>query len=169
MGTAFAGVPSGTPAPLPLAGRRVAIVIGDGSDEASIALVQKALRAAGVQTFLVGHREGPIATTGGTHRPDLTVANCDVHSFDAVVVPGGDTDALIREPRAVDFVGYACGLHKPVGAIGRGREVIEASGSAGIGLFRGEDAQVMRVARELITALAAGLQSARPLGLSLPA
>jgi catalase len=169
LGTAFAGVPSGAPAPPPLAGLRVAIVIGDGSDEAAIALVQKALGATGARTFLVGHRAGPIATTGGTHRPDLTVHNCEVHGFDAVVVPGGDTDALTREPRVVDFVGHACGLHKPVAAIGRGREVIEASGSAGIGLFRGEDAQVMRVARELVTALAAGLPSGRPPGRALPA
>ena len=168
MGTAFAGVSSGAPAPLPLAGRRVAIVIGDGSDEAAIALMQKALRATGAQTFLVGHREGPIATTAGTHRTDLTVVNC-VHSFDAVVVPGGDATALASEPHAVDFVGHACGLDKPVAAIGRGREVVEASGSAGIGLLRGEDAQVMRVARQLITALAAGPPSARSQGTLLPA
>jgi putative intracellular protease/amidase len=159
LGSAFAGVPSGAPAPPPLTGLRVAILIGDGSDEASIALVQKALRATGVQTFLVGHRAGPIATTSGTHRTDLTVQNCDAHSFDAVVVPGGDTAALTADARAVDFVGRACGLDKPVAAIGRGREVIEASGSAGVGLCRGEDAQVMRVARELITVLAAGPQS----------
>ena len=71
-----------------------------------------------------------------------------------MVVPGGDTAALTDEPRAVDFVGAACGLEKPVAAIGSGRAVVEASGSAGVGLVRGEDAQVMRVARELITALA---------------
>jgi putative intracellular protease/amidase len=169
LGTAFAGVPSGAPAPPPLSGRRVAIVIGDGSDEAGVALVQKALRATGVQTFLVGHRAGPITTSGGTHRPDLTVSNCDPHGFDAIVVPGGETAALTSEPRVVDFVGHACGLDKPVAAIGRGREVVEASGSAGIGLFRGEDAQVMRVVRELITALAVGRQSLRRQEPSLPA
>jgi catalase len=147
MGASFA---------LPLAGLRVAIVIGDGSDEASIALMQKALRATGAQTVLVGHRSGPIATSGGTHQPELTVLNSDARSFDAVVVPGGDTAALTDEPRAVDFVGHACGLEKPVAAIGSGRAVVEASGSAGVGLVRGEDGQVMRVARELITALAAG-------------
>ncbi|MET0555004.1 MAG: DJ-1/PfpI family protein [Vicinamibacteria bacterium] len=146
---------------MPLAGMRVAIVIGDGSDESAIALVQKALRATGAQTVLVGHRPGPIATSGGTHRPEHTVLNSDAQSFDAVVVPGGDTEALTSEPRAVDFVGNACGLEKPVAAIGNGRAVVEASGSAGVGLVRGDDAQVMRVARELIMALAAGPQWAR--------
>lgn len=118
--------------------------------------MQKALQATGARTFLVGHRSGPIATTGGTHRTRLTVLNSDASTFDAVVVPGGDTAALTDEPRAVDFVGHACGLKKPVAAIGSGRAVVEASGSAGVGLVRGEDAQVMRVARELITALVAG-------------
>jgi putative intracellular protease/amidase len=156
MGSAFPGAPAGAPFSMPLAGMRVAIVIGDGSDESAIALVQKALRATGARTVLVGHRPGPIATSGGTHRPDLTVLNTDARSFDAVVVPGGDTTALTAEPRAVDFVGHACGLDKPVAAIGNGRAVVEASGSAGIGLVRGDDVQVMRVARELIMALAAG-------------
>ena len=169
MSTAFPGTPAAGPFPLPLTGLRVAIVIGDGSDEGVVALVQKALRATGAQTLLVGHRLGPITTSGGTHRPDLTVSNCDPHGFDAIVVPGGDTAALISEPRVVDFVGHACGLDKPVAAIGRGREVVEASGSAGIGLFRGEDAQVMRVVRELITALAVGPQWLRRREPSIPA
>lgn len=141
---------------LPLSGTRVAIVIGDGSDECAIALVQKALRATGAQTVLVGHRAGPIATSAGTHRPEWTVFNSDARSFDAVVVPGGDTAALAADPRAVDFVGDACALEKPVAAIGNGRAVVEASGSSGFGLVRGDDRQVMRVARQLITALAAG-------------
>jgi catalase len=169
MGSAFSGAPAGAPFPSPLAGRRVAIVIGDGSDEAAIALMQKALRATGAETVLVGHRPGPIATSGGTHLTEATVLNSDARSFDAVVVPGGDTASLTDEPRVVDFVGHACGLDKPVAAIGSGRAVVEASGSAGVGLFRGEDAQVMRVARELIMALAAGPQWARQQGLHLSA
>ncbi len=154
--SALPGAPAGAPFSLPLAGLRVAILIGDGSDEASIAVMQKALRATGAQTFLVGHRSGPIATTGGTHLTELTVLNSDARSFDAVVVPGGDPAALTDEPRAIDFVGQACVLEKPEAVIGSGCALVEAWGSAGVGLVRGEDAQVMRVARELITALAAG-------------
>ncbi len=152
MGSASPGTSSGAP----FAGVRVAILIGDGSDEKTVAVMQKVLRAVGAQTVLVGDRPGPIATTGGTHRTDHTVHNCGPNGFDAVVVPGGNAASLADEPRVVDFVGHACGLEKPVVAIGSGRAVVEASGSAGVGLVRGTDAEVMRVARKLITALAAG-------------
>ena len=45
MATAFAGAPPGAPAKLPFAGLRVAILIGDGSHEGTIAVMQKVLRA----------------------------------------------------------------------------------------------------------------------------
>jgi putative intracellular protease/amidase len=156
MASAFPGTSVATPFSAPFAGLRVAILIGDGSDEGTVAIMQKVLRAIGAQTVLVGDRPGPIATTGGTHRTEHTVHNSDPNGFDAVVVPGGDAASLADEPRVVDFVGHACGLEKPVAAIGSGRAVVEASGSAGVGLVRGDDAEVMRVARKLITALAAG-------------
>jgi putative intracellular protease/amidase len=104
---------------------------------------------AGVRDAAASNDDGAVATVS-------LDASVDARSFDAVVVPGGDTTALTDEPRAVDFVGHACGLDKPVAAIGNGRSVVEASGSAGVGLVRGDDVQVMRVARELIMALAAG-------------
>jgi putative intracellular protease/amidase len=156
MSSAFPEASAGAPFSPPFAGLRIAILIGDGSDEGTIALMQKVLRAIGAQTVLVGDRPGPIATTGGTHRTEHTVHNCEPNAFDAVVVPGGNAASLADEPRVVDFVGHACGLGKPVAAIGSGRAVVEASGSAGVGLVRGDDAEAMRVARKLITALAFG-------------
>jgi putative intracellular protease/amidase len=158
------GAPAGAPFASPLLGREVAILIGDGSDDTSIALVQKVLRAAGARTVLVGHRAGPISTTDGTHRTALTVFDTDAASFDAVVIPGGDATALVDEPQAVDFVGDACGLDRPVAAIGGGRAVVAAAGAAGASLFRGDDTQVMRVTRQLVTALALGRQWERELG-----
>lgn len=170
MGTgSLSGAPAGAPFASPLLGREVAIVIGDGTDDASIALVQKVLRAAGARTVLVGHRAGAISTTDGTHRTALTVFDADARSFDAVVIPGGDATALVGEPRAVDFVADACGLQRPVAAIGGGRAVVEAAGAASAALLRGDDSQVMRVARQLVTALALGRQWERELGETVPA
>jgi catalase len=154
LATAFVGAPTGAVAPL--RGLRVAILIGDGSDEAAVAAMQKALRAIGARTELVGGRDGVIATSRGTHRPERAVSNVGPEEFDAVFVPGGDASALAAEPRAVDFVAGACRDAKPVAAVGRGRDVVEASGAASRFLFRGDDAQLMRVARELVTALVAG-------------
>lgn len=156
MRTALAGASTGAPFLSPLRGLRVAILIGDGSDDAAVATMQKALRAIGARTVLVGGREGVIATSRGTHLPQQTVAAYDDEGFDALFVPGGAGERLAAEPRAVDFVADACREQKPVAVVGDGRRVVEASGAASASLIRGADADVMRVARALITALVAG-------------
>jgi catalase len=163
--------------------RQVAILFGRGSDGAAITAVQKALAAAGAQGRLVGHRVGPIATTSGTLTAEFSVTNTSSVLFDAVFVPGGDAATLVAEPQAVAFVAEAFRHYKPVAAMGAGENLLDAAGVTGArahpqagpgadpaaGVVRGTDAQAMRVARELITALASGRQWARGLKPPVPA
>jgi catalase len=163
--------------------RQVAILFADGSDGAGIDGMRKALATAGAQGRLVGHRLGPIPTTTGDLTAEFSLFTTSSVLFDAVYVPGGDAAAaLATDPQAIEFLCDAFKHYKPIAATGDGGALLDAAGISGAkphpkagpdadpsaGVVRGSDAQMGRVARDLIAALGQGRQWARGLKPPIP-
>lgn len=71
--------------------RKVAILVADGVDGASIVDVQSALTAAGAVVCLIAPRLGPVETADGTPvEASGTLENSPPVLFDALVLPDGD-------------------------------------------------------------------------------
>jgi catalase len=117
-----------------IATRKVALLVADGSDAASINAMKKALIAEGATPRLVGIRMGAIRPTGGE---EMTVDHAlfNTHSvlFDAIFVPAGRRaiDALKGEGEAMEFLVDAFRHYKTIGAEGDGSLLLEAAGISG--------------------------------------
>src|SRR6476620_7429164 len=72
-----------------IAARRVALLVADGADAASLATIAAALVAAGAVPRLVGATLGEVALAGGARQADTTVAAMPSVLWDAVVIPDG--------------------------------------------------------------------------------
>jgi protease I len=113
--------------PLPLAGKRVAILIEELYEDAELTAPRDALIEAGAQVVLVG----PFAArtyTGkkGNHATsDRAAAGTRAADFDAIVVPGGFAPDKMRLVHAmVDLVRDLMASGKPVAAICHGPQVL---------------------------------------------
>ena len=87
--------------------RKVAILIADGVDAASIAVLQAALLDAGAVPRLVASRLGSFtAATGETLASDATTENSPGFLFDALILPEGAAavEALAADPHTGDFI-----------------------------------------------------------------
>ena len=87
--------------------RKVAILIADGVDAASIATLQAALLEAGAVPRLVGARLGSFtAATRAALASDATMENSPGFLFDALVLPDGAAavEALAADPHTGDFI-----------------------------------------------------------------
>ena len=107
--------------------RKVAVLLADGYDHASLAPVLEQIEGAGAKPMVVSTRLGSLYGDGGEMEVDKTFSTAASVVFDAVLVPGGEgsVQALQAEGDAVHFVNEAFKHAKPLAAIG-----------AGVGLLR---------------------------------
>ena len=90
-----------------IATRKVAILIVDGVESASLVTIAERLTAVGAVPRLLGVRLGSVAAENGTLlEADATLENSPSVLFDAVVLPGGGAAAraLIADGHAAEFI-----------------------------------------------------------------
>ena len=110
-----------------LDGKRVAILVADGFEQAELEGPQEALEEAGAETLIVSPNEESVAgwhhfDAGDLFDVDVPLAEADVNDFDALLLPGGvaNPDQLRMNPEAVRFVKAFFDAGKPVAAICHG-------------------------------------------------
>jgi protease I len=109
----------------PLDGKQVAfLVAGEGIEQVELTEPWKAVQDAGGTPKLVSPQSGEVQAfhhldKADTFAVDLSAAEADVASFDALVLPGGvaNPDALRMDKDAVAFVRAFVDSGKPVAAI----------------------------------------------------
>ena len=107
-------------------GRKVAILVAAGCDEAMVDLLQSELEGQGAVTRLVGPHVGMV----GGLEADMSLETGPSVLFDAVVVPDGDdaADALAANALAVEFITLQYRHCKPLMVIGAGATLLAAAG-----------------------------------------
>ena len=118
-------------------GRKVAMLVAEGSDTGQIAALRRALAEAGVQAELVSVRLGTL--DGSADQPleiDKTLWNSASVLFDALLIPGGETgvSTLLASGEARHFVNEAYKHYKPIGALDEGLLLLAASNIQGVGV-----------------------------------
>lgn len=110
-----------------LKGKRVAILVADGFEQAELTEPRKALDEAGARTQIVSNAQGKVQ--GWKHFDKADHFNVDVpldsaapEEFDALLLPGGvaNPDQLRTMPKAVAFVRAFFDEGKPIAAICHG-------------------------------------------------
>jgi protease I len=122
-----------------LTGKRVAILVDLGFEQAELIKPRKALDRIGAQTQVVSPQEGEVRgwnlkKWGKSVAVDVPLESADPSSFDALLLPGGviNPDKLRMNPQAVEFVKHFIDSGKPVAAICHGPwTLIEAGGVQG--------------------------------------
>jgi hypothetical protein len=113
----------------PISGRNVAVLVADGVDSLGVDKLRKALKAEGANLYVVGPRGGELAGEGGPVSVDRAVLTTQSVEYDALVVAGGASAAVVgKDPYTAVNLGEAYRHYKTVGAWGAGREVLEACG-----------------------------------------
>jgi len=122
--------------------RKVAVLVADGHDHGSLALVLEQLEGAGAKPMVVSTRLGTSTGDGGEVEIDKTFSTAASVVFDAVLVAGGggSAEALQANGDAVHFVSEAFKHAKPVAAIGAGIDVLGAARLSGVELAEGDAA-----------------------------
>lgn len=114
-----------------LQGRTVGILIADGSDQAEVAAVQKAVGKDGGNCKIVAPKVGGAKMLDGTVlKPDGQLAGTPSQIFDAVAVILSEKgcETLMREAAAVQFVMDAFGHLKGIGASKAAMPLLEKAG-----------------------------------------
>lgn len=107
-----------------LEGMRIAILVGNGFEEAELHEPRKALDEAGAVTHIVSPVEGQVRgwnhdEWGASIPVDVALEHASADEFDALLLPGGvmNSDHLRMNPRAVEFVRAIWNEGKPIAAI----------------------------------------------------
>lgn len=114
-----------------LKGRCVGILINDGSDAASVALLKKAVTDAGGKAFIVAPKVGGAKLSDGkVMKADGQLAGSPSQIFDAValVLSEAGTAALLKEAAAVQFVMDAFGHLKAIGHTPEAKPLLDKAG-----------------------------------------
>jgi catalase len=111
-----------------IAGRKIAILGGNGIDARQLKTVKKALLAEGALVELIAPHGGTITDSAGeAQKVDRAAPNAPSVFYDAVIVPGGGSaEVLARSGLAVHFVNEAYRHGKPIAAIEGGRRLFDA-------------------------------------------
>jgi catalase len=111
--------------------RKVAILVADGVDSASLKPIRDAIEQAGVQCKAIGSRLGTVASASKRQLDiDATFVNMPSIMFDAVLVPAGaqGAQALAQNGDAVHFVLEAFKHCKAICTVGEGVELLASLG-----------------------------------------
>jgi protease I len=110
-----------------LNGKKVAILVADGFEQAELTGPKEALEEAGAETEIVSPNEESVAgwhhyDAGDLFDVDVPLASADPANYDALLLPGGvaNPDQLRMKPEAVRFVKAFFDAGKPVAAICHG-------------------------------------------------
>src|SRR5262245_13784784 len=110
-----------------LQGKKVAILIAHGCEQAELTSPKEALEEAGAETQIVSPEDNKVRSWrhtrwGKSFAVDVPVNKADAGDYDALVLPGGvmNPDTLRCNQRALDFVKAFFDAGKPVGAICHG-------------------------------------------------
>lgn len=122
-----------------LQGKKVAILVTDGFEQAELLEPRKALDQAGAQTQVVSPKDGKVKGWNmkewGQEVPvDISLQSAKPEQFDALLLPGGvmNPDHLRMDPNAVRFVKHFVDQQKPIAAICHGPwTLVEAGGVRG--------------------------------------
>ena len=114
-----------------LQGRKVAILVGDGSDRSLVAAFRAALKKEGAELAVVALKIGGAHGEGGQMiAADHALASAPSTLFDAVVLaPSSETAALLtEEPAAVDWVRDAFRHLKVIGHVAAAARLLNGAG-----------------------------------------
>ncbi|AVP57822.1 catalase [Pulveribacter suum] len=114
-----------------IAGRKVAIVVGSGTDAALARELQKALLARGAVGRFVGTHIGAVAAQGGTLDADASTENSPAYLFDALAIPGADEQMGI-DGHLDEFVRDTYRHCKPILATGGAGDLVRRVLPAGL-------------------------------------
>ena len=100
-------------------GRKVAILVGAGSDAAAVTELKAKLKAEGALFEIVSKMAGTVELSDGTSvKVDRPAPNAPSVIYDAVFIPGGDGAAAVgKVGLAVHFVSEAFAHGKPIAAL----------------------------------------------------
>ena len=118
-------------APKTLQGRKVGVMVTDGTDAALIDSLRAAVEKAGAQLQVVAPKIGGVSSKGGKRiAADHTIAGGPSIFFDAVVVaPSADGgERLAHEAAAIDWLRDAFGHLKVIGVVGAASPMLEKAG-----------------------------------------
>jgi len=139
-------------------GRKVAVLLADGFDQAQLLEMKSALTDEGAKPTVIAKIGGTVKSADGQEvEVDKTFVTTASVLFDAVYVPGGQAsaEALKMQGDALHFVNEAFKHCKPIAATGEGVEVLEASSIRGVSLADSNSAGAV-VDRGVVTARAGG-------------
>ena len=114
-----------------IATRKVALLVADGVDGASIAALQAALKKAGAMPRLVGPRIGRFKTAdGGTVEAEASLENEPGVLFDALVLPDGAAAVatLARDAHTAEFITGQYRHGKTILALGASSQLLDEAG-----------------------------------------
>lgn len=116
-----------------LSGKRIAVLLATGFEDAELTDPVAALRQSGAAVTLVGmnadDKSGVTGKHGTTVEADATIDEISAEDFDALVIPGGKGPALLRkDERVLDFTRAIDAQHKPLAAICHGPQVLATAG-----------------------------------------
>lgn len=122
-----------------LRGKRVAILVADGFEQAELLEPRKALDDTGATTMVISSagdkvRGWNLGKWGNQIPVDIPLEEAKPEDYHALLLPGGvmNPDKLRMQPKAVEFVKHFIGTGKPVAAICHGPwTLIEADGVRG--------------------------------------
>ena len=110
-----------------LSGKKVAILVENGFEQAELTEPKKALEEAGARTEIVSPVQGQVKgwkdkEWGDTFPVDVSLEQANPDEYAALLLPGGviNPDKLRMNPEAVQFVKSFFGAGKPVAAICHG-------------------------------------------------
>ena len=110
-----------------LDGKRVAILVTDGFEQAELVGPRKALEEAGAKTEIVSPAGDEVQgwnhyDKGDRFQVDVGVDAANANDYDALLLPGGvaNPDQLRTNPKAVQFVKQFVESGKPIGVICHG-------------------------------------------------
>lgn len=115
-----------------LGGKRIAILVEEGFEDSELVEPMRALKDAGAKVIIVG--SGSQQSYRGKRkrvriRADVTAADIEVEDIDAVVIPGGNAPAHMRQHQSMlDLVHDANHSGKLLAAICHGPQLLASAG-----------------------------------------
>ena len=121
-----------TKAPKTIEGRRIGVLVTDGTQASFVAALRRGVEKAGAQLQVVAPKIGGAAGTGGRIDADHQLAGGPSVLFDAVVVAPSEAGAqlLERDAAAIDWIRDAYGHLKVIGVLPTAERLLERAGLA---------------------------------------
>lgn len=114
-----------------LSGKRVALLVTDGFEQAELTGPKEALEALGATAEILSARTGKVTgwnhtTPADTFTVDKTFDTAKIEDYDAIVLPGGvvNSDTIRLDEMAVELVKDAARADKPIAVICHGAWIL---------------------------------------------